>query len=283
MKITKLSNFDIKDIKIKNTEAPPQFPQNLMDTYFRCICIGHSGSGKTMAILNLIQYLQPYLNDIYTISPTIHNDPKQSEVLSSFNNSVVFDEPSEEVLAEIIKSIKLKNEEYYDYRDILELFKKFKKLKYDPDKLMPNELLRLYEINFNPKAHPGYSERKLSNLIFLDDLQGINDILRGRILPAFIVKCRHMMCSSIINLQCLKGMAPTIRRNCSLWLIFKSHDENQLKDIFQEVSGMFNGNYDKFLKAYEYATKEKYNFLYIDMNNFKTGIRKNFNEIITDL
>lgn len=280
MKITKLNNYDIKDIQIKNTELPPQFPPNLMDTYFRCICIGHSGSGKTLAILNLIQHLQPYLNNIYTISPTIHNDAKQIQVLSSYPNSVIFDEPSEEVLNEIIKNIKNNNDDYYEYRDILELWKKFKKHDYNPDKLTPPELLKLYEINFNPKSHPGYSDKKLSHVIFLDDLQGIDGILRGKTLPAFTVKARHRMTSLILNLQSLKGASPVIRRNCSLWLIFKSNDENQLKDIFQEVSGMFNGDYNKFLEAYNYATKNRFNFLYIDMNNYKTGIRKNFNEII---
>lgn len=74
----------------------------------------------------------------------------------------------------------------------------------------------------------------------------------------------------------------SITRNINYFIIFKLNDNTSLNTIIKN----HNVNFlpvDKFKEAYTYATKEKFNFLLIDLKNDdrSKGLRHNFLEFLT--
>ncbi len=72
-------------------------------------------------------------------------------------------------------------------------------------------------------------------------------------------------------------MAPTIRENSNLLILFPSISKEKLKNIFED-SNTHDLTFDEFYKIYMYCTKNDYNFMYINLDSLQ--MRKNFNELI---
>ena len=95
-----------------------------------------------------------------------------------------------------------------------------------------------------------------------------------------VIKARHKMLNIALTNQSWKMVSPVWRRNSTAFMIFKTLDMNQIKGIFDEIQGLFK-SFEEFMEAYNYATEEKHDFLYVDINDKTAPIRKNFNEVIT--
>jgi hypothetical protein len=77
------------------------------------------------------------------------------------------------------------------------------------------------------------------------------------------------------------GISKCIRNNTTSLILFKTKNENELKDIQQECSGEVPE--DIFYKFYEYSTSEPHGFLFIDFHkkeHHPSSFRKNFNEFL---
>jgi hypothetical protein len=72
-------------------------------------------------------------------------------------------------------------------------------------------------------------------------------------------------------------LAPTIRENSNLLILFPSISKEKLKNIFEDWN-THDLTFDEFYKIYMYCTKNDYNFMYINLDNLE--MRKNFNELI---
>jgi hypothetical protein len=83
---------------------------------------------------------------------------------------------------------------------------------------------------------------------------------------------RHFKSKVIISSQYPNDLAPAGRSQIDYWLLYQGHSEAKLEEIF----GFLNLDipFEKFKELYHNATKEKYNFLYIDRND--ETFRKNF-------
>ena len=106
-------------------------------------------------------------------------------------------------------------------------------------------------------------------LIILDDC--ISN-LRGDV-GFFSAKYRHYNCSLIIVSQQYKSISPISRNSSSHFAMFSTYNKKELEKMGEELS-----SFPDFLEHFKYATKERYNFLYIDTENQR--IMKNFNEIL---
>lgn len=60
------------------------------------------------------------------------------------------------------------------------------------------------------------------------------------------------------------GLPRPIRENCTLLLLFKNKDENQINKICSEIGT--DVSVDKFMEYFKYATKKQYDFLTIDFH-----------------
>ena len=76
------------------------------------------------------------------------------------------------------------------------------------------------------------------------------------------------------------GISRVLRENVSLLTLFRNKQQKQMDAIRDELANVVDE--DKFMKAYEYATAEKYGSLTIDFcpRLPEYQFRKNLNELI---
>jgi len=83
---------------------------------------------------------------------------------------------------------------------------------------------------------------------------------------------RHYKISFIVSTQSYMALPNRLRKNSSEYLIFRIYNEKDLKAIDEEVGS----EYENFMKLYNEATSEKYNFLFL--NKREMVAYKNFEE-----
>lgn len=110
-------------------------------------------------------------------------------------------------------------------------------------------------------------------LLVIDDLPTELNKRTSKIVKQFL-KHRHLHLSIIITTQKLNLLNLSIRNNCSHLLVCKTNNQNERKSL----SSMVEISEDAFYDYLDYATREKYNFLYVDLSASPTGFYKNFNE-----
>ena len=112
-------------------------------------------------------------------------------------------------------------------------------------------------------------DEKLKNyLIVLDDCLGY--IKPNSYFVYLCTRYRQRKISLIITSQSFRNIPNVIRVNATGYLLFKTLNNKELYKYIEEFSGLFKD----FKKIYEEATKEPYNFLYLNLRNIEAY--KNF-------
>ena len=88
------------------------------------------------------------------------------------------------------------------------------------------------------------------------------------------LKYRHFRTSLIFTSQNFRSIPLKVRVNSGYFLIWKLFNHKEIDKIMEEIGE----NFEDFKFYYEYATEQKYNFLYIDNN--RKRLYKNFDELI---
>ena len=90
---------------------------------------------------------------------------------------------------------------------------------------------------------------------------------------------RHYMISTIIWSQKHILISTTIRENATSLIIWKQRSSKALEVLLNEYDAMVPGGKDTLLAMYNYATKEPYGFLLMDL--LRQAFFKNFNVRLT--
>jgi hypothetical protein len=109
-------------------------------------------------------------------------------------------------------------------------------------------------------------------LIILDDM--IDYLKKSKVLGNLAAKNRHYKITLILTSQVYNALPLTLRKNASSYIMSKIYNNKDLQNIEEEVGA----NFHDFKENYDKATKEKYNFLYIDNRNIE--LWKNFEELL---
>jgi len=116
-------------------------------------------------------------------------------------------------------------------------------------------------------------ERPFVGMIF-DDILG--SVKRSSYLNHLVTRARHYGVGLLaISVQSFKAVGPTIRNNCNSFICGNLQNMSELDKISQEYSGMFSGD-EQFRKIYAEATKERYDFLYLDLQSNPARAFRNF-------
>lgn len=110
-------------------------------------------------------------------------------------------------------------------------------------------------------------------LLVIDDLPTELNKRTSKIVKQFL-KHRHLHLSIIITTQKLNLLNLSIRNNCSHLIVFKTNNQNERKSL----ASMVEIDEQKFYEYLDYATQEKYNFLFVDLSVSPTCFYKNFTE-----
>ena len=277
----------MKTTKVKGLEIiPPAHESGLYttDTFMPkmhqvCIAVGKRASGKSTAIVNLIERMK--FDYVIAVSPTMNSN---KELLDRLNIEHVFEDVDDPSVIDSIKDIVKKEAE--DLERYKEEVKRYNKLMTDlkDGKYMDDDLLLQFfsdEGNFIKPTHRWNGEKVRIAVIF-DDMLGSGIYSRPRKLNGLSTYSRHVGqlkeggaigVSLFFMIQSFKcqtgGLNKVIRNQCTTMLLFKTKDRQEMKDVAESVSGEIGE--DVFNKVYDTAIGDgsNYPFLFIDLHKKK--------------
>ena len=291
MKTQKFKGLDI---------VPPKGESGLYETdslmpkmHQVCIAVGKRASGKSCAIINLIEKMK--FDYCIAISPTMNSN---KELMDRINIEHVFDDiDNPKVIDDIKKIVEAEAEDLERYRDELKrynkLMKDLKEGKYMDDDL----LLQFFSDDgyFEKPTHRWNGEKPRIGVIF-DDMLGSGIYSKPRKLNGLSTYSRHIGqlkeggsigVSLFFMIQSWKcqtgGLNKVIRNQCTSMLLFRTKDKQELKDVAESCAGEFEE--ETFNKVYETAIGDGLNheFLFIDFHKKKEHVscfRKKYDEFI---
>ena len=178
-------------------------------------------------------------------------------------------------LSNIMKAVK-KDWKRYD-NDLLYL-KIFKKI---VGTGKPPTLKESYVLEHRNYAQPTLPQ-KPSHLVIVDDCQGTDmySLARRDLMNHVTIKHRHIPITICYLVQSWSGLPRVIRLNATHFLIYRTGDLKQLKQIYENFATYVTQ--DEFMNVYHYAVDKPHGFLFIDTDPKEEGMRfrSGFNEFI---
>lgn len=266
MKLEKVNNIKVKPIPIKGKHKGigDLFNYEFNNTFL----VAKKNSGKTSTIFEILkQYIEHYEKistkyDVYCpifiiFCSTVHKDNNWQYMQQYFENKVpiiCYTSIHEDngVLETTIEELSTQPE--FEEEDFVET-----------DSEVPCDL------GFSKRRHKKRRKIYTRYIMVFDDL---SDEINSPIINALLKKHRHLKINVILSSQYANDIKPEARQQVDQFLVFKDQPEKKLEDIYKS-SGVAVG-WDRFLELYFDATKEPFNFLYLDVP--KGIFRKNFNE-----
>ena len=275
-----------RPVRIKGMEiVPPKHESgqyktspNLPKMHQVCIAVGKRASGKTTAVVNLIEKMN--FDYVIAVSPTLNSN---KEIMSRLNVEHVFEDVDDTGIVDNIKNII--NQEALDLETYLEDLKKYNKLMKDikSGKYMGNDdlLLQFFndEDNMFLKPTHRWNGEKPRIAVLIDDAMGSLLYQKPRKLNNLATLSRHtgqladggsIGCSLFFLIQSFKaqagGLSKVIRNQATSMILFRTKDANELEDVYESVAGEIDK--DTFYKIYDKAIGEgnNYEFLFIDFH-----------------
>jgi hypothetical protein len=293
MRTTKISNVQVKPVITEEIDPskiggysliPSLYPSNII------IC-GPTASGKTSVIATLIdKTIGKHTNCIFFVS-SIQSDPTYREIIKKLKKKG----------NEITKFLDIQHEDEDDDGnngkpyDALDALRKEFQSKYpdtdsdseaDIDKeeelieskklnagLNFGETEKLAEIKEKKKAKKRPKKLWPDYLFVFDDL---GESCRSPSIGRFITKSRHFHTRTIFASHSLKDLMPRSTAQSQFILLMGGYNIEQIKELYDKLC--FPIPFDKFWKAYQFATHERYHFLFID--RIHNQLRRDFNCLI---
>ena len=116
-------------------------------------------------------------------------------------------------------------------------------------------------------------------LIILDDIIANRDFLESQTALTLFALLRHYLCAIIVMTQSYTKLPRALRLNCNACAIFPS-TQSEIEVLIKEITpaGISKRNFEKVI---DYATSEKYSFLWINRHADKDKqVRKNLDTVI---
>ena len=233
--------LDIKPLK-EGHEVTYRQPKNdiIPRIPFRGLCLAPSGSGKTVALVNMLtrpDFYAGLFSHIYWCSPTATIDPAL------------------DALREYVKTLDQDQDEDPTFHDSVDV------------EFLQSRISRQRKVIEHLKKSKA-RQHGFACCIIIDDLA---DVKRGlpkvaRLVDSLFVKARHWGVACILSSQKLKLplISPTVRVNVTFALIFRLRNNTDLIDGFlQEYSAIVDK--DTLHAMYVAATSRPYGFLYLNL------------------
>ena len=259
-------------------------------------------SGKSFCVSKMVSQAQKEktFDRIYMITPTFQSN--KSYFGKMIDEDDVF-EPTKDSIQKVIEKVDEDRDEFEDYLRKEKLYKEFIQILKSKREFSDGEIMKFEELGFlddefdRPKWKYGDKNvRPPQSLLILDDVlsspallqsSGITRIgsLNRHISPLQEPHSGRSACGLAVILisqtyTMPQGVSRTLRENITHLLIFKNKQEKQMSKIREELGSAVDE--DKFMTAYNMATKEKYGNLLVDFNPRcpTMTFRKNLNELL---
>jgi len=264
---TVLNNISVKPlvnanaIDEKKIKGSALFP-TLHDVVYLC---ARRRSGKTSVLAEILKKTSDRKTVFWLFVPTSRVDESWKTIialLESRGNTVnVFDsimEGKTNLLDEIVADLSVGDEP---------------PKKEEPPQIQGSGIKVMFEPKESEKKRYEYKPKKIApaHIFVFDD---ISQELKNPALAALTKKSRHLKASVYISSQYLVDCAPMVLKQLSYFICFRSMTRSQLEHIHKMLDLAID--LEKFYDLYDFATKEPFSFMYVDMKN--QSFRKNFNK-----
>lgn len=270
---TKLINSEkVKPIITNKHNKEDILGGDMFDLYSNIYIGAKKMSGKSTTLAHILKKCCNKLTTIIIFSSTINKDPTMLEIIRMLRNkgcNVIthehFIDGKVNILEDLIDELKKEEENDSDIESDEEVtFEDFVSGLKNPKIKSEDEKKKKKYVYKPKKIAPKY-------FLVMDDMG--NDMRNNQIYK-LLLKNRHFFMKTCLVSHFATDLTNQARKQLDYVLLFKSFNEEKLKTFYDGMD--LSIDFDKFLQLYEYATKEKFNFLYIDVKNEK--FRKNFNE-----
>jgi len=266
MKITKLNNEKVVAVPLvglgKVDTKPVKGFNILPEIYCNCFVLAKKKMGKSTLIYKMIKDTIDPRTKVYAFVSTLNKDKIWKTIRHyceshniEFNGYTSIIDNGVNILGNLVNRLQQPDEE--------EEVKKVKKQiaiqcndDDDDDEKKPRKKKYKYRV-------PDY-------IFILDDL---STELKDPAVIALMKTHRHYDSKVYIGNQYWNDCAKSGRKMTDYMIIFGKQPVDKLIEVHKELD--LDIAFDEFMEMYKFAIKEKFNFLYIDINNCE--YRKNFN------
>ena len=279
------------DIQIENpklNEIPIPCHTELPKFFHLTTIYGSRGSGKTLALSNIIRMEAPFNTHIYWFSPTVKNDHKVSTLLADFQDKITYIEDfNKPNFLAVEQNIKDHINQWKNKIRLSKLVRPLLKKGYDMEDIFLH-LIETGQIEYEDDIDLDIidhtteylqSHKPIFSIIIDDELD--SPLLTNRVknpFNHFVSTHRHYFTNLYILIQNYTSINNIIRRNAQEVLIFPTKDLKMLEFIFKEVAGLFPNGFEQFLEIMKEIEKTPYSFLFIDSNSKQ--LRKGLTDLI---
>lgn len=234
------------------------------------IFVGKRGQGKTVTATRLLHYYTHYNPEIFqkelvfVISPTAESQKHLWDhigVLEENVFAVATNQEIKEIVDAIIELLKSKKEKYDEDQEYLEAYKVLCR----GGVLTARQEFLLDMRDCQPLVDPEPWPRPI---LLLDDLSHLK-VLDKAWFISLCLRHRHVAggvsLSILMLVQSLRGgVARVIRQNCSLIILYSTHDQTAKDDLYAECSHLLDK--EEFMALFEHATDQRHDFLSVDLS-----------------
>lgn len=234
------------------------------------IFVGKRGQGKTVTATRLLHYythnnpevFQKEL--IFVISPTAESQTHLWDHIGCDPENVFAASTQTEIkglidaIIEILKSKKKKYDEDQEYIEAYNCLMRGGTLTARQEFLLDQRDCQPL-VDPEPWPRPCLLLDDLSHMKVMDKAWFISLCLRHRHVAGGVSLSILMLVQSLRG-----GVARVIRQNCSLIILYSTHDQTAKDDLYAECSHLLEK--DEFMALFEHATDERHDFMSVDLS-----------------
>lgn len=283
-KTKKINNFKVTPLNIAKPKQKYKGEDIIKNPFANIYICASKESGKTTIVDNILENCIDKDTEVIFFVNTIYKDDSYREILKRLDDAKIQHRELTEIIDVENNTNYLKNfiinlreqiedEKEKELDEKMLKSKEFKEYIKENEKMNPGCEIDLNEndiiIKFRRKKEKKYLTPKL--FFVFDDISGE---LQNNMITVLLKQNRHFKSKCIISTQSITDVHRKGRTQFNIFILLGGHNDQQLDYIYEAASLSISKN--KFYELYKDATKEKYNFLYIDKDHNK--FRKNFNE-----
>lgn len=273
----KINDFEVKPLLGNASNNIVRGSKLFRNPYKNIICMGGKHSGKSNAIYRIMENIA-HRCTVVIFASTVNNDPTYKRMIKMLKNKKKCNVFTYDHFID--------NDNKINHLDLLikNLQAAAEERNRDPEEKeeeVPQPL-----VNFGDKPKPKKEKPKVekptkkkpltSEFIFIFDDLSID--MRDNAIYKLFNKNRHFLATTVSAIHNITDLKPGSWQNVDYILCFGNLPREKI-DALEDKAGLFYKGSSKknpiLWNAYDYATRDKYNFLYIDRCD--GGLRKNFN------
>lgn len=264
----------INNVKVKKVLLPTVDSESIKgfdmipDLYANVFLCAKKKSGKTTVLFNILKKCIDKNTKVYFFVSTFDRDATYQKIREWLEDKEIpfeyhlsmYSDSGQDILEGLIKNFLISVGDGDD-----------KKTKDNDEDEIYGKIIAYDENDNEIKIRIRKPKKVAPEICFVfDDLS--SEIRNSKSLRRLLKMNRHIKSKCIVSSQFVSDLYPDSRQQTGVWLLFGGHSPQKLLEIYESSDPSVS--YEDFLKAYKFATAEKYNFLMIDSMNGE--FRKNF-------